>query len=365
MNTSDEMHTAEGMQEIIQSSGHRESWLNRIETDPSLYKQEAFDQDARFLGAQFHSERSKASLSSSAPLSSSSDITTAAYILSSSEYTGQNTQGRDSGSIDWYGGQVARSQRYDSDQGFEIPSGQRPSIIVRNPNGLITTPVADGLSALRLGEKSTKFIRPKELIERLCKAVHDLSKEWMPKLDSLPELHGPWSELSTWALFNVGIRTLHSVYSGELPKCFTDIFGLMHVAFAFSRVINEDYDSYYWDGYCSDIFLWRHSLSDAEELRLFTQVWYRLWCPRPAAQAIALTDILHDNPLNASPQGLFLTSDIQRQPLAPSDSNTLTLPSFVGFTRDALVNTLKEGMVMKGCSDFLNGRYPALDDILC
>ena len=80
---------------------------------------------------------------------------------------------------------------------------------------------------------------------------------------------------------------------------------------------------------------------------------------------MALTDILHDSPLYASPQGLFLTSDIQRRPLAPSGSNALTLPSFMGVTRDALVNTLKEGMVMKGCSDFLNGRYPALDGVLC
>ena len=232
MNPSDEMDTAEGIQENIQSSSHREAWLNNI------------DQDARFLGAQFHLEQSKASLSSSAPLSSSSDTTIAGNLLDSSEYTGQNPQGGHVGSIDWYEGQVARPRRHDPEQDFEVPHGQRPSIIVRNPNGLITTPVADGLSALRLGEKSTKFIRPKELIARLCKAVHDLSNEWMPKLDSLPELHGPWSELSTWTLFNVGIRTLHSVYSGELPNCFTDIFGLMHVAFAFSRVINEDSDSY-------------------------------------------------------------------------------------------------------------------------
>lgn len=351
MNPSEEMYTAEETQENIQSSGHREAWIDNIESDPLLYKQEAFDQDASFLGAQFHLERSKAALSSSNQLSSSSNTTTAVNPRDASGYTGPRTN---SGSIAWHEGQVATPGRHYPDQGFEVCNSQRPSIIVRNPNGLITPPVADGLSALRLGEKSTKSIRPEELIERLCEAVRNLNKEWMQKLAWLPEIHGYCSKLSTWTLFNVGIRTLHGVYSGQLPKSFTDVFGLMHIAFAFSRVINEDYDSYYWDGYYSDIYLWHHSLPNTEEIRLFTQVWYLLWCPRAAARAITLTDILHYNPLNASSQGPLSTSDIQRQSLAPSGSDSLTLPSF-RVRRDALVNILKEGMVMKGCSDFLNG----------
>lgn len=356
MNPTDEMDLGDGNQENMQSSGYREVWLNNIQYNPLLHKQEAFDQDARFLGAQFHLEQSQRPLSTSAPLSSSSDTTTDTSLPDSSGYTGQDSQRRNSGSIDLIEGQIARPRRYDPDQGFEVSIGQRPSIIVRNPNGLITTPVADGLSALRLGEKSTKFMKSRELIARLCEAVHNLNKEWMQKLAPLPELYGRCSELSPWTLFNVGIRTLQGVYSGELPKSFINIFGLLHVAFAFSRVINEDHDSYYWDGYYSDIYLWHHSLSNAEDHQTFAEVWYRLWCPRPAAQAISLTDILHYNPSNASPQGPFSTSDIQRQPLAPSGNDSLTFPSF-GVTRDVLVNILKEGMVMRGCSDFLNGKW--------
>ena len=356
MNPPDEIHTAEGIQEDIQGSGHHEALLNNIRYDPLLYKQEAFDQDARYLGAQFHLKQSNSFLSSSAQQSSSSDATTTANLSDSSEYTGYDTHGRNLGSIDRYEGQVTRPRHQNPDQGFEVPNGQRPSIIVRNPNGLITTPVADGLSAFRLGEKSAKFMKSQELVRRVCEAVHNLSKQWMQKLVSLHEIYGYCSKLSTWTLFNVGIRTLQGVYNGELPKSFTEIFGLMHVAFAFSRVINEDYDSYYWDGYYSDIYLWHHSLSNAEDLLLFARVWDRLWCPRPAAQAITSTNVLHHNPLNVSPQGLFPTSDIQRQSLALSSSDSLTFPSFIGVTRDALVNTLKEGMVMKGCSDFLNGK---------
>ena len=345
-----EMDTAEGIQEDIQDSGHHEALLNNIQYDPLVYKQEAFDQNARFLGAQFHPERSTAPLSTSGPLSSSSNSTTIANFPDSSEHTGRNTQGRVFGSVGWYEGQVVRPWRHDPDQGFEVHNGLRPSIIVRNPNGLITTPVADGLSALRLGEKSTKSMKSQELIERLCEAVQNLNKEWMLKLASIRDLHGHCSKLSTWELFNVGIRTLQGVYNWQLPNSFTEIFGLMHVAFAFSRVINEDYDSCYWDGYYSDIYLWYHSLSNVEDRLLFERVWDRLWCPRPAAEAIKSTDVFLYTPSTAPSQGLFSTSDIQRQSLAQSSSDSST------FTRDALVNTLKEGMIIKGCSDFLNGK---------
>ena len=325
MTPSVEMDTAEGIQEAIQDSCHRGALLNNNQDDPLVYKQEAFNQDARFLGAQFHPERSRASSSTSGAFSGSSNTTAIANFPDSSEHTGQNTQGRNFGPTGWYEGQVVRPWRHDPDQGFELHNGPRPSIIVHNPTGLITTPVADGLSALRLGEKSTKSMKSQELIERLCEAVHNLNKEWMQKLTSLPDLHWHCSKLSTWELFNVGIRTLQGVYNGQLPNSFTEIFGLMHVAFAFSRVINEDYDSCYWDGYYSDIYLWYHSLSNTEDRLLFEQVWDRLWCPRQAAQATTSID-------------------------------SLTLPSNIRITRDALVNILKEGMVIKGCSDFLNGK---------
>ena len=355
MNASDEGHTAEGIEDSIQNSDHREALLNKIQYDSLPYKHDAFDEDARYLGAQFQLKRSKGSLLSSAQQSSSSDATTTANLPYPSEHTRHNNQRRNIGSIDGYKDEVAWSLRQDSDQSFEAPHSQRPSIIVRNANGLITTPVADGLSSLRLGEESITLLNPQELIVRLCEAFHNLRNEWLQKLDSLPDLHQYCSQLSTWTLFNVGIRTLQGVYNGELPKSFTEIFGFMHLAFAFSRVINEDYDSYYWDGYFSDIYLWHHSLSNTEDLILFARVRDRLWCPRPAAQAIASTDVILYTPLAAPHHGLPSTSDIQRHSLAPSSGDSLTYPSFIGVTRDALVNTLKEGMVIKGCSDFLNG----------
>ena len=355
LDPSDEMHTAESLQESIQCSGHHEALLNKIQYDSMSHKHEAFEQDACYLGAQFHPKRSKASLSSSAQPSSSSDATKTAHLPGSLEYTGQNSQRSNIGSIDRYGDQLAWSLRHDQDRSAEVPDGHRPSIIVRNPDGLVTTPVADGLHTLRLGEESTHFMDPQQLIVRLCEAFHNLRKEWMQKLVLLPDLYGHCSKLSPWELFNVGIQTLQGVYNGELPKSFMEIFGFMHLAFAFSRVINEDHDSYYWDGYYSDIYLWHHSLSNTEDLIHFARVRDRLWCPQPAAQAITSTNVIHYTPIITPPHGLSSTSDIQRPSLTPSNSDSLTYPSFMGVTRDTLVNTLKEGMAIKGCSDFLNG----------
>ena len=355
MNWSDDVHTAENLQESTQGSGHREALFNMVQYDASSDMKEAFDQDARYLGSQFDPKWSKPSLSPPAHQSGSSDATTTANFPGSLQYTGPVTQEQDTGSRDWYKDQVAWSQRHNQD--LELPNGQRPSIVVRNASGFITTPVADDLHGLRLGEEFTKSIRSRELILRLRDVLLNLNNEWMQKLVPLPDLHGYCSKLSTWALFNVGIRTLQDMYSGKLPNSFADIFGFMHVAFAFSRVINEDCDSYYWDGFHSDIYPWHHSLSNPEDLIRFAQVRDRLWCPRPAVQAPIQTNKLLYTSLPAPTYELFSISDDQKHTLAPGSYGSLAYSSFTGVTREGLLNTLMEGMVIKGCSNFLNGSW--------
>ena len=353
MDWSNNMHMAEDLHESTQGSGHREALLNTVRY-PSLSElKEVFDQDARHLGAQFHPQSSRASLSFPAHQFGSSEATTTANLRVSLQYTGPDVQGQNLGSSGRYMQQVARSQRYNQD--LELPNVQRPGIVVRNPSGLITTPVADDHHALRLGEDFTKTISSRELVMRLCQGVLDLNKEWMQKLVPRPELYEYCSKLSTWELFNAGIGTLQKVYSGELPNSFTEIFGFMHIAFAFSRVINEDGDSYYWDGFCSDLYLWHHTLPNTEDLVLFFRVW-DLLLPRLAAQALIWTDKVFYTSLTTPSHELFSTSDVQRHSLALESCDSLTYQSFIGGTRDALRTTLMEGMVFRGCSNFLNGR---------
>lgn len=354
MNRSNDVHMAEDLHENAQGSGHRGASHQVVQHDLFSDLKEAFNQDARYLGAQFNPRSSRVSLSPPAHQPSSSDAATTANLLGSLQYTGPGTQRTNLDSRGWYVDQAVWSQQHNQD--LELPNGQRPGIVVRNPSGLITTPVADDLHTLRLGEEFTKTIRSTDLIMRLCQGVLDLNKEWMQKLVPFHDLFEHCSKLSTWALFNVGIRTLQKVYSGELPKSFTEILGFMHIAFAFSRVINEDCDSYDWDGFYSDIYLWHHCLSNTGDLVLFAKVWGRLWCPQPPVQAPFPTDQLLYTSLTAPSYELFSTSDIQRHTLAPESGDNLTYLSFIGVTRDTLRNTLMEGMIIKGCSNFLNGR---------
>ena len=351
---SNNMHMAEDLHESTQGSGHREALLDTVRYPSSSELTEVFDQDARHLGAQFHPQSSIVSFSSPTYQPGSSDATTSANFPASLQYTGPDVQGQNLSSSGWYADQVAWSQRHNQD--LDSPNGLRPGIVVRNPSGLITTPVADDLHTLRLDENFTKTISSKELIMRLCQRVLNLNKEWMQKLIPRSELYEYCSKLSTWTLFNAGIRTLQKVYSGELPKSFTEIFGFMHIAFAFSRVIHEDCDSYYWDGFCSDIYLWRHTLSNPEDLVLFAQVWDLLLPGRDAQALIRTENLFYYTSLTTPPHELFSTADIQRHSLAPENHDSSTYPSLNNLPRDALRNTLMEGMAFRGCSNFLNGR---------
>ena len=350
---SNDVYTAVDVHGSTQGSSHRRALHQAIPYHSLSDLKEAFDQDARYLGAQFISKSSKAALSPPAHQPGSSDATPIANIPGSLQYIGPDTQGKNLGSRGSYEDQVAWPQQQNQELGS--PYGQRPGIVVRDTSGFITTPVADDLHAFQLGKEFTKTISSTELIMRLCQGVLNLNKEWMQDLVPRPELYEYCSKLSTWELFNAGIRTLQKVYSGELPKSFTEIFGFMHIAFAFSRVINEDGDSYYWDGFCSDLYLWHHTLSNTEDLVLFARVW-DLLLPRPAAQALIWTDKLFYTSLITPSHELFSTSGGQRQSLAPDSCDSLTYPSSIGGTRDALRTTLMEGMVFRGCGNFLNGR---------
>ena len=189
---------------------------------------------------------------------------------------------------------------------------RRPRITLRDPVGQTIRPVADDLYCLMLGDDS---ITTTSLVEQVRDILHGLNREWMEMLKSTHELYAHCMTLSTCRLLETGIRALQQCFSGSLPTSFEDIFALMHVAFAFSIVINKDGDSYYWDSFFSDLSYWYDTVRDPEEIGLFGKVWDRLWCPR-------------------------------------SSNNHL----FMNPPRANLHETLMEGLVIKGCANFLDGK---------
>lgn len=187
---------------------------------------------------------------------------------------------------------------------------QRPSIALIDPVGRTIRPMADDLYCFMLGDDS---MTTTSLVEQVREILHGLSREWMGKLRSTPDLYTRCMPLSTCRLLETGIRALQQCFSGALPSSFEDLFALIHVAFAFSIVVNRDDDSYYWDGFYSDLHYWHHTVRDSE-ISLFGKVWDRLWCPR-------------------------------------SSNNHL----FKNPPRGDLYETLMEGLVIKGCANFLDG----------
>ena len=187
---------------------------------------------------------------------------------------------------------------------------QRPSIALSDPVGQTIRPVADDLYCLMLGDDS---MTTHSLVKQVREILHGLHREWMEKLKSTPDLYTRCMPLSTCRLLETGIRALQQCFSGNLPSSFEDLFALMHVAFAFSIVINRDSESYYWDGFYSDLHYWHRTVRDSE-ISFFGKVWDRLWCPR--------------------------------------SSNTHL---FMNPPRGDLYETLMEGLVIKGCANFLDG----------
>ena len=187
---------------------------------------------------------------------------------------------------------------------------ERPCIALSDPFGRTIRPVADDLYCLMLGDDS---MTTNSLVKQVREILHNLHSEWMGRLESTPELYIRCKPLSTCRLLETGIRALEQCFSGTLPTSFGDLFALMHVAFAFSIVINRDRGSFYWDGFYSDLHYWHHTVMDSE-ISLFGKVWDRLWRPRSSNNHLFM------NP----PQG-------------------------------DLYETLMEGLVMKGCANFLDG----------
>ena len=191
---------------------------------------------------------------------------------------------------------------------------QRPSIVLSNPVGQTIPPVADDLYCRMLGDKS---MTTTGVVKQVCSILHGLNQKWMGRLESSPDLYDFYvhcMSLTPSRLLETGIHVLQQCFSRTLPSSFGELFALMHVAFAFSSVIHSDGDSYYWDGFSSDLRYWHHTLKDFEEISLFARIWDRLWCPR---------------------------SSINQ--------------SFMNHTRGDLYETLMEGMVIKGCKNFLDG----------
>lgn len=340
-----------------------------MQSDPSLSHQEVFYQDSRHFGAQFNTHASGdtataekrnsiASTTSATTFYDCNDTVIATNPFSSSEPDNPDCTLEHFKLTPIPGNQNAQHIEVE----YHLPSYDcpRPSIVVNDPTGLIASPVADDLHGLLLGDDS---VTPRDLVSSLCEIVHALNKEWIRKLASTYDLYVHCSKLSTCSLFKVGIRTLQGCLHGTLPTTFKEVFALAHIGFAFSHVINKDGGSYYWDGFSSDLFRWHRALINPADLVMFVKVWDRLWCPKASPQMMLPGRDPSNVPLPrsaSSPIDFYQDAGISANASMRGRDNESTNDLSMDHPHIPLLSTLMEGMMAKGCVNFLNSKSSLL-----
>lgn len=226
---------------------------------------------------------------------------------------------------------------------------QRPGIIVNDPLGRPSIPLADDFHFTLLEDEDTT---PQTLVEQTFKLVDSLNKLWLLELDSDQDLYIKCSMNPSEILFELGVQTLQRCYCGTLPSSFDALFAFMHVAFAFSRIMHGDGGSYYWDGFSQDAYCWHYTISDPEEANLFARVWHRLWRPR-ATMEIYVQDNNTSNAALLTPSFAAESRSIFSMPEALSHASNLGV---IDRSHVVMPGALMSGMVIKGCSGFLDSK---------
>ena len=119
---------------------------------------------------------------------------------------------------------------------------------------------------------------PKQVqVEELLELFRVINEEWMRRMEPLPQLWLPCSELSVSSLFERAIRTLKDFTEGRCALDFEDVFAMMHLAFAAAFSLHWQQDFYSWNAFCDDALQWQHALSDDEDKVLFLSAINRWW----------------------------------------------------------------------------------------
>ena len=169
-------------------------------------------------------------------------------------------------------------------------------------------------------------------VEELQELVRVINDEWMRRMEPLPQLWLPCSELSVSSLFERAVRTLKDFTGGRCALDFEDVFAMMHLAFAAAFSLHWQQDFYSWNAFCDDALQWQHALSDDEDKVLFLSAMSRWWLHELEPTPL-LTSSCYTIFGSVTPQGSLYCSDLK------------TLPEILRNTE-----------VFKVCIGFLDGK---------
>ena len=199
-------------------------------------------------------------------------------------------------------------------------------------------PVAASTSTQDPQEIESRFAWKPTLpqIEELRDLVHIINFEWFKRLDSAPDFRVPYPDYYIRSLFETGIQVLQRCYQNILPTTFKEVFALMHIACGVFYIRHGHDTCYGWGALFQDFLRWQYAMREERDIQLLIAVTNQLW--RPGCVTLSLGDMA--SPIQAL--GGVVT-------IKPQSAH--------------LVDHLRNGMIIRECSEFLNGKLPLC--VLC
>ena len=169
-------------------------------------------------------------------------------------------------------------------------------------------------------------------VEELRDLVKIINFEWMQRLSSSTELYDHCSRISAQNIFDHGIRSLESLFYGNFPRSFEDVFALMHVAFASAYILHKEHASYDWSDFFQDALQYQLALSSKSDRDSFLEVMDRWWLPPGLSLRASLV-------INFGPMVGQMSEE-----------------SMIGIHQVDLLDLLRNSEIMRNCSEFLDGQ---------
>ena len=199
-------------------------------------------------------------------------------------------------------------------------------------------PVAASTSSPEPQEIESTFTWKSTLaqIEELRDLVHIINIEWLIRLESATDFRVPYRDYYIPSLFETGIQVLQRCYRNILPTNFKEVFAMMHIACGVFYIRHGSNTCYGWGGLFQDFLQWQYAMREEHDIHLLIAVTNQLW--RPGCMTLS--------------RGATVS------PIDPLGSKVTIKPQSAH-----LVDSFRNGMIIKGCSEFLDGKSPPC--VLC
>ena len=202
------------------------------------------------------------------------------------------------------------------------------------------------------------------LVEEIYALIAVVNSEWIERMTALPKLLLRCKNIPVPELFRRGFETLQLCFRGDFKETFEDIFALIHVACAVAYSLHKDDDWYRWEYFFQDMRLWQETIAKESERGFFLQAMDCLAFPNDVPKHIPKRRNLADHSTFTQPCEMVSWDSYGSGALAELIENAFNMSwglsqQYAGnVDRATTVGGLRNGRIMKDCSNFLDGMLP-------